>query len=134
MAWRRRGKAVPRRGARELARLAIRLCRAGMLLRVSGRCAAADGSERRHRRLGHDLGCETLGIPLHSLGPALSRWNTVGAAGLLCEALGEAARDIAAAHADPSRGIDPERDFEAVLYAVQSRLTPAPETEEGRGP
>ncbi|QZY52118.1 hypothetical protein [Leucobacter tenebrionis] len=109
-----------------------RICCAGIELRQWGSCAPPDGGTRRRARHRHDRGCRTLGLPLHLLERSLRRWDTVGAAGLLLEAVAQAVAEVEA-HGEPWSA---RRATEALAYALHGRITPraAATGRGGRGP
>lgn len=106
-----------------------RFCGAGISRREDGRCAEPGVTDRAHRRLGHDTGCATLGVPRRSIALTLQLWDTSGAAPLLLEAIDEAISVLAepeptlAAAGRAAWTADLAR--ECVAYAIRIRITPA---------
>lgn len=118
---------IPKPNARagRAARLAARverICFAGIELRARGACADPRGgpgcTPDAHA---HDRGCRALGVPMRRLTSAVRAWDAVGAAGLVCEALDEAVRDIESFGGAWDAGF--ARD--ALAYALRRRITPS---------
>ncbi len=114
------------------ARLAARLerfCGVGIGYRALGECVEPGVSARTHRRLGHDAGCATLGVPRRSIELTLQMWDDEGAAPLLLEAVDEAISALAdtVPTAGSAGGIawSAQLARECVAYAIRIRITPA---------
>lgn len=73
-----------------------------------------------HVRRGHDAGCRAFGIPTSVLNRSLRRWDTVGASGLIGEAVIEAIAEI-----DQEQSIwNAEAALASLDFALRKRITP----------
>ncbi|MGO1539282.1 MAG: hypothetical protein ACTHZ9_06485 [Leucobacter sp.] len=135
----------------ELARRVEVLCATGILLRQSAWClgdlSARDvhavgtrvvhivtgGRVRRwlwkqrqvrHVTKGHDTACFLLGVPERTLRRLIESWDSVGAAGLMFDAIDELMRE--AAHSIERNGAWNALEIaEAAQFSIRSRMTPA---------
>ncbi len=119
----------PGSAARAAARLEA-LCERGIAARTIGRCLG-EAMGGAHARVGHDVGCEVLGVPLEQLHRCIRVRQTgrreMSGAALLMEALAECLAELSAL----GKTWHPVRAREAVQAAVRSRITPAEATQDG---